>query len=198
MKNKLVLILIIAILLVPSYFALYLYFSAVNDPVEKSAVTELTLTDPDGQSKVFSRDNDKENEMINYFISISDKSRAIAELPTDLSGSAHYKAIFSSYGKKTEYNYYFSKTKPSNSYFTDNTGKAYRIPAATVIEFLDSKYSSYMYPGAVPPTLTVDGRSYLAYYIDWHYYTYSNVTHTVLAKVEQNKPHAITASYRSF
>lgn len=197
MKKFLVRILIIAILFIPSYFAVYEYMSSVSHPVEEDSVTSMTLTDPDGESVKFTQDDDAGSKMINYFISLSDKSRSISELPKDLEGCAHYTVTYKSFGKETIYHYYFSKTKPSNSYFTDNAKKAYRIPAASVIEFLDSDYSTYMYPSSKTPTMTLSGTAVIPNSFNWHYYSYSNVTHVVDAKTKI-KPTEQRISYRAF
>lgn len=197
MKKFLVRILIIAILLIPSYFAVYEYMSSVSHPVEEDSVTSMTLTDPDGESVKFTHNDAAGNKMINYFISLSDKSRSISELPKVLEGCTHYTVTYQSFGKETIYHYYFSKTKPSNSYFTDNAKKAYRIPAASVIEFLDSEYSSYMYPSSQTPSMTLSGESVTPNTFDWHYYSYSNVTHAVNTKTKL-KPTEQSISYRAF
>ena len=111
MKNTIVKILIIAILFIPSYLAVYEYLSSVSQPVEEDSVTEMILTDPSGHSTSFSRGNKEEERTINYFVSLRDKSRSISELPKDLEGSTHYVVTYKSFGKTTSYNYYFSKTK---------------------------------------------------------------------------------------
>lgn len=197
MKNIIVKILILAILFIPSYFAIYEYVSSVSDPIEEDSVTEMTLTDPDGNSTKFSRDNAIGNKMINYFVSLSDRSRSIAELPKDLEGCTHYVVTYQSFGRKTVYNYYFSKTKPSNSYFTDNSQKAYRIPAASVIEFLDSDFSTYMYPSSKSPSMTMSGTKIIPSSFKWHYYSYSNVSHSVPTQTQKD-PIRQRISYRAF
>lgn len=197
MKKFLVRILIIAILFIPSYFAVYEYMSSVSHPVEEDSVTAMILTDPDGNSSKFLQSDAAGSKMINYFISLSDKSRSISALPKDLEGCTHYTVTYQSFGKETVYHYYFSRTKPSNSYFTDNSKKAYRIPAASVIEFLDSEYSTYMYPSSKAPSMTLSGTNIVPNSFDWHYYSYSNVAHTVSTKT-QNKPTKQRISYRAF
>lgn len=197
MKKILVRILILAILFIPSYFAIYKYASSVSDPVEQDSVTKMTITDPGGKSNVFSRDDEIGKKMIEYFTSLSDNSRSISQLPKNLEGCTHYSVTYQSFGKKTVYDYYFSKTKPSNSYFTDSNKKAYKIPAAAVIEFLDSDFSTYMYPSSKSPTMTLGSEAITPKSFDWHYYTYSNVSHAVKTRT-QSRPVALDISYRGF
>lgn len=197
MKKILVKILVLAILFIPSYFAIYEYVSSMSDPVEEDSVTQMTLTDPNGGNFVFERDDEIGNKMINYFVSLSDKSRSISELPKDLGGCTHYIVTYQSHGRKSVYDYYFSKTKPSNSYFTDNSKKAYRISAASVIEFLDSDYSTYMYPSALAPSMKLDNVNIIPSSLEWHYYTYSNVSHSVPVRTQKD-PTKQRLSYRAF
>lgn len=197
MKNILIKILVIAILFIPSYYAVYKYVTSVSAPVEQDSVLSMTLTDPSGLSTKFSKDDEIGNKMIDYFTSLSDKSRGISELPKNLEGCTHYSVTYHTFGRQSVYDYYFSKTKPSNSYFTDSAGKAFRIPAASVIEFLDSDYSTYMYQGAKAPTMTLGETVVIPTSFEWHYYSYSNVTHQVDTQTQSN---AFTQriSYRSF
>ena len=187
-KKAVIVCLAVIMLFIPSYIAIYLYASAQTAPVKESSVYAIDLNAPDGNTFSFVSGEGDDDEMINFFLDINKNAKSIVSLPEDLGDQPYYTAVYYSYDLETQYKYYFSKTKPSNSYMEDNDGKAYRIEATSTIEFLDGEYSGALYPGGSgTPSLTVAGTEIEPSVMNWHYYTYSSARHDVKTETPQTK-----------
>lgn len=190
-----------AVILLPTCFAILSFMSAQTKPVQTSSVTVMELCAPDGSSVRFDAENKADAEFIRFFIDLNDNAQSIEKLPSDLEDAGCYVVRYVSRSATREYRYYFSPTKPSNSYYEDYEGNAYRINAVNTISFLDSAYSGALYAHSEPPKLTVvgvgeDNALLDATSIDWRYYTYSNVEHAILK--EDGQSQTFTASYNAF
>ncbi len=182
MKRILKITAVIALLFIPTYLAVYLYMSAGKEPVSTNAVYAIELCDPAGVKSSFSSENSEQKKFIDFFLKINDSAKSVLSLPDDLKNEKPYTVSYMSYDLKTDYKYYFSKTKPSNSYLVDHNGKAFKIDAKLAIDFLDSKYSAYIYrESAEYPHLTVGQSKVLPSTFEWNYFTYSSVMHSVKA-----------------
>ena len=191
MKTKKAILICFAVILlfIPTYIAIYIYASAQSTPVKVSSVYALDLNAPDGKTFSFVSGEGDDDEMINFFLDINRNAKSVVSLPEDLGDQPYYTAVYYSYDLETQYKYYFSKTKPSNSYMEDNDGKAYRIEATSTIAFLDGDYSGALYPGGSgTPSLTVAGTEIKPSVMNWHYYTYSSARHDVKTDTAQTKP----------
>ena len=197
MKKVLIITAVIICLFIPTYIAIYLYSSAQITPVSENSVTALDITAPDGKTYSFTAGSESGEKMIALFLNINKNSKSTPSLPKDLEGADCYTAKYHSYDLLTEYKYYFSRVKPSNSYYTDNEGRAFRIDASYTIEFLDGDYSAALYKElSVTPVLTVCGQTITPYHLSWKYYSYSSVAHDVTSETSSDKT-TVTASYSS-
>lgn len=200
MKKIYIRIFLAAVILLPTCFAILSFLNARTAPVQTSSVTSMELIAPDGSKIVLDAKSKDAASFIRFFIELNDNARSVEKLPSDLEDASCYTAIYISRSGKREYRYYFSPTKPSNSYYEDNTGNAFRIDAADTIAFLDSDYSGGLYAYSKPPQLTASGSSDTqiidANSTDWRYYTYSNVEHTLNETNESTQ--TLTSSYDDF
>lgn len=189
-----------AVILLPTCFAILAFLNARTAPVQTSSVTSMELIAPDGSSIKLATDKKEEAAFIRFFIELNNNAMSVEKLPSDLQNTACYKAVYVSRANKREYSYYFSTTKPSNSYFVDHEGNAYRIDAADTIEFLDSNYSGGLYAYSKPPKLTANGSNgdevIESCNAAWNYYTYSNIEHTFSGASEAIP--TLTSSYDDF
>ena len=173
------LIFIIA-LFIPTYIAIYMYSSVSEAPVKTNSVYAMDLLSPDGTVYSFNTSDNTENEFIGMFLNINNTAKSVTSLPDDLKSAQKYTVTYYSYDLKTKYYYYFSKTKPSNSYLVDHIGNVSRIDAQSTIAFLDSKYSEYLYSDATStPSLSLEGFEVLPTEFKWQYYTYSSNAYEV-------------------
>lgn len=188
---------IIVILFIPTYFAIGSYFSAKDTPVEKKSINSLLFVDLNGESFGFDRETDEGRAIIDILTDIHDSARTVSALPTELEGSPSISVSFYSYDLTTTYNYYFSPTKPSNSYYTDHEGDAFLIDASAAIAFLDSDFSASLYEASSIPTLSLGDTDIKPISVDWSYSSYSGVVHTPSAELA-DKEVGLTCSYRDF
>lgn len=190
-----------AVILLPTCFAVFSFMNAQTKPVQTSSVSTMELSAPDGSSVRFDAKNKADSEFIRFFIDLNNNARSIEKLPSDLEDAACYVIQYISRSSTHKYRYYFSPTKPTNSYYEDYEGNAFQINAADTISFLDSDYSGALYSHSEPPQLTIIGTDETEILIDantaeWRYYTYSNVEHSI--EKETEKTQSFTASYVSF
>ncbi len=178
MKKTLTRILILLALFIPTYAAIILYIAATDAPVNNNSVYAIDLIGPDGDKRTFSSSDSDEKKLIDLFLDINETAKNVQNLPEELLDTPHYTVTYYSYDLETDYEYYFSKTKPSNSYFVDHLGNVSRIDAPLTIEFLDSEYSYALYSSAsTPAELKVQNETLLPSELDWYYYTYSAARH---------------------
>lgn len=189
-------LLLTAVVLLPTLFAVLTFMNAHTKPLETASVISLELTDPDGTVYSFDAQNEADAEFIQFMVELGEHALSIEKLPADLEGSSGYTAIFVSRAHTRQYRYYFSPTKPSSSYLVDYAGNAFRIDAADTIAFLDSAYSSALYSHSQSPILTAAGNVIEPSYAKWSYYSYSNVEHISTVTSEQTQ--TVTSSYASF
>lgn len=188
---------IIIILFIPTYFAIGSYFSAKDTPVEKKSINSLLFVDLNGESFSYDRESDEGRAIIDILTDIHDSARTVSALPDELEGTPSIAVSFYSYDLTTTYNYYFSPTKPSNSYYTDHEGDAFLIDASAAIAFLDSDFSASLYAASSIPTLVLGDTEIMPISVDWSYSTYSGVVHTPSTELAV-KESSLTCSYRDF
>lgn len=202
MKKIYTRILLAALVLLPTCFAILSFVNAKTQPIKTASVLSLELISPDGSSVKLDAEDQKSAEIIQFFVELNNNAHSIEKLPADLEDAACYTARYVSRSNTREYRYYFSPTKPSNSYFEDYEGNAFRIDAADTITFLDSDYSGALYAYAQPPKLSAlgvngsEGKTVMANETEWRYYTYSNVEHTI--SLQNNERPTLTSSYSDF
>lgn len=200
-KNKIKKILIaaftVALLFIPTYFAIGSYITAKDAPVEKKSITSLDFCDLNGVVTKYDRSDDTGKKLIDILMEVHDSARSVTSLPEELIDSEYISVTYYSYDLTSEYKYYFSSAKPSNSYYLDLDGNAFIINASAAISFLDSDFSSSLYKGSSVPVLTLNGKTVAPDKCDWSYYSYSNVRHDVSPKTADING-KVECSYRSF
>lgn len=169
MKKKIIAVLIILAIFIPTYFAAAYYISAQNAPVAERTVEKMTLTTLDGKEFVFDKSSKESKDVISFFVEMNDSSNQVPDLPDQLKKIECYKAVYRSYNKDKVYKYYFT-TNPNEAYYVDAKNKTYSIPSEKAVEFLSMNYSESSYTASVEPELTVSNISVLEPYdIDWKY-----------------------------
>lgn len=169
MKKKLIAVLIIIAIFIPTYLAVAYYVSAQNAPVAERTVEKLTLTDLEKKDFVFNKQSTEGKDMISFFVEMNDASKEVPELPDQLKSIDCYKAVYRCYNKDKVYRYYFTDN-PNEAYYVDAQHKTYSIPADKAVEFLSTKFAESTYPASAEPRLTVSKMSILEpYNMDWKY-----------------------------
>ncbi len=174
-KKILTAILIVIALFIPTYIAIANYQVEKNNPLK--AVTAVTLTDPAGNCYTFDgsgAEGEIDGNTAAYFLALKNTASPQSNLPEQLVGTDHYTVVYSTYEKEITETYYFSKD-PSDCYFVDGDGKAWRLKADDAQKFVLSSYASGLYQAAAAPTLTLAGdKAVLPQSMIWKYLSYNN------------------------
>ena len=169
MKKKLILVLVIIALFIPTYAAVAYYISAQNAPVAERTVEKLTLTDLNGNEYVFDKTTKESKKVIGFFVEMNDGAKQVSELPDQVKDNQYYKAVYRSYNKDKVYEYYFTDN-PDEAYYVDPQKKTYSISSKTAVEFLKMPYAESTYAASEEPELTVSNLRVLEpFNIDWKY-----------------------------
>ncbi|MDD4774689.1 MAG: hypothetical protein PHZ09_13985, partial [Eubacteriales bacterium] len=109
MKGKLITAICIILLFLPTYIAIAFYINAQNSPVSDRVVTQMIMTDIDGEVFTFIRNSEEtEPEMITFFIDMNDRAMPVDSIPDPLKGTDSYAVTYHSFNMETTYRYYFS------------------------------------------------------------------------------------------
>lgn len=188
-------LLITALCLIPTLFAVFSYWGTRESPLEISSVSKIILQGPSGSRYELNANEKEDKQIIDDWLKLNQRAQKASKLPAEIDISSAFVATYHSKNGEMTYRYYFSPTSPSKSYLVDPDKKVYRLNAADAIEFLDSEYSADLYPYSAPPTLTVSGTAVEAYAVDWSYYTYSGTEHPSAYKNTDGDVPLLTASY---
>ena len=173
------LFILIILLFIPLYIAVINYYSLNVNPVNLNSVNQIQLKSAGKKPLEYDSSTEEGANILNIFNNIHSTSRTSESLPSDLDTSDFISVIYKNHDVESEYKYYFSPTKPSNSYYVDPNGKVFRISAQSAINFLDSDFSQWLYKGAEVPILSVSDNSVLPIEAEWKYKSYSNLFHNV-------------------
>ena len=178
MKKAGIIALCAVLLFLPALIALGSYIYAQSRPVAANVVSLAEMTTPDGEVFTFKKGESVENDslkggFISFMTKLNDSAKSASELPAPLVGTNYFKVVYHSYGKTTEYKYYFS-TDPEYAYYTDQNNKAHRITRENAEAFLASDYSHCLYPSASIPVLNIGNNDVVTpASMSWKFLSYS-------------------------
>ncbi|MBQ7661467.1 MAG: M23 family metallopeptidase [Clostridia bacterium] len=164
MKNKALTVVLLLLLLIPTYIGVYSYIHTNRTPVTPQSATGILLSDPSGKSY----DIPAKSDFAKLLTSINETSTPLASLPEALNGADYYKAVFTAGKQETEYRYYFSQNT-STAYFLTQSGTPYLISEDNARAFLACEYAQSLYPEAYMPRLQNGDNLILASDYTWAY-----------------------------
>lgn len=177
MKNKNILVIILAVVLIfiPTYAAVGFYISVRNAPVTRSSVAKMVLTDLDGSEYSFEKNATEEKNFIDgedpidFFIRLNENSDKVASMPEPLIGGDCYTVTYYSYDLTPVYKYYFTDTA-DDAYYTDGE-RAYKVKTADASAFISSQYATALYEGAETPVMYIANEANVIKptSMDWYY-----------------------------
>ncbi len=159
MKKKFLLIALAVAICIPTVVAIVSYNTTNSEPVSGKNVRQMTLSDLDGETFSFSRDEN--GDMIDFFLQMNDASTKVSSLPDPLLGTPFFKITMLSSKNQESFQYYFSKDT-TEAYYQDGDGITYKIPPSYATEFTSGKYAASLYEHAKAPSLLVSGQDALA------------------------------------
>jgi len=159
-KNKLLIVIIVILCLIPSVVAVLNYKTSKTAPVDMSTATTVVINDIAGRTYQFDKASENTEEsaqaeaLINFFMKMNEDASSITGLPDSLLGEKFYKITLSNTAREESYEYYFS-ADPTTCYYRTQSGNTYKITEADAREFLATTYAESVYPSAALPVLTL-------------------------------------------
>ncbi len=158
MKNKIILIALIVLCLVPSAVAYSSYKQTQNAPVDAKTAVKISIDDLNEKHYEFTKEeeNDEASRLIRFFTEMNKRATQISSLPDSLTTEKCFKVSLSTTAKNEDYLYYFS-VDPTTNYYVANDGKVYHIAEADAKQFITTAYAESLYETAALPVLTIGG-----------------------------------------
>ena len=181
MKRKATVVLLVIVMLLPAVIGFISYHLDKNSPVTQKSVTQMHLTDLAGKEYVFEKSSqdlditDISTNPIRFFMQLQSNATEAPALPEPLRGQEYYKAVYTSYGRKLEYKYYFTDAA-EYCYYVDDENRTYKISEEYAAAFLRSEYGMSLFKDAVLPVMTLStGDVIEPTAISWKYLTGTEV-----------------------
>lgn len=160
MKNKLLIVVIAILCLIPSVVAVVNYRNSKDAPVDMSTAVTVVLNDINGRSYTFNKNSSDDEEsgqakaLISFFMELNSRASQITALPDSLLGEKFYKVTLSNDARSESYEYYFSPD-PTTCYYRAQNGNTYKVDEEDAKTFLGTAYAESVYGDSVMPVLTV-------------------------------------------
>lgn len=181
MNSKVKTVLLVLLLLIPTYLAIFTYVHAVRHPVELRSVAKLQITDPAGGVYTYDKSQAQDKEQIAALIAINESAKEVSAVPEAIAATAPFTAVYHSYNKVNTYTYYVG-ADPNQAYMQDTQGKAYKLTVQSASDFTDAPFAACLYEGAKNPTLTIGTETVVPHTYQWRYKRFSG---TYVAVTEQ-------------
>ncbi|MBQ3257474.1 MAG: M23 family metallopeptidase [Oscillospiraceae bacterium] len=154
MKNKIILTLVVLACFIPTVVAFASYHQVQNAPVDQKTAVSITLEDINQKKYVLTKaEHGEEAEaLINFFLSMKEKSQPIVALPDSLMGEKCYVVSIANNVRAESYEFYFSQD-PTTNYFSASDGTTYKINEEDAKQFITSVYAESLYDDSTMPTL---------------------------------------------
>ncbi len=153
-NNKLLLAVLAVALFIPTVIAIINLNRAKVGPVDVTSIVSMKMSDLDGNTTVFDKDNQDTEKMIDMFVKMNAEATQVTTLPEALSAKPFYLVEMSNGSIEYKYKYYFDITG-ADTYYEDGDGKVFRISANAAAEFLATQYAASIYSGSNVPVLKI-------------------------------------------
>lgn len=149
MKNKIVIIICVAVMLVPAILAIFLYRPKAPEIVkDPEGVSLVTITD--ANSNTFTVDNKDE---IKFLTELADGT-VVSSIPDAVYGFKTFVLAYTRGDTVASYRFYMSAERPDQVYFKDGEDKCYKADSLKSRSFMEKSYAVSLYDTTVP-VLTV-------------------------------------------
>ncbi len=156
MKNKIIAVILVIIMLIPSIIAVANYSAQQSGDADRHNTVSLAVTDPKGTVYNFTR-ADKEDEVVmDYFLSAIADADSMGALPTTVQIGDFFQCVLTTTVKEFGYKFYFTGSA-ADCYFVDGDGNAYKIREDDAAYFLSSPYAGAIYENGIMPIMSVSG-----------------------------------------
>lgn len=173
MEKKIITVLLMIALFIPSFIAIGYYSSTKAEPEDSKAVSSISIEDLNGTKWELSTEDGNPDSVaiIDLFIAMKTNATSVAAIPEAIADDDFFLVTLTSFGNESVYKYFFT-TSPADAYLVDSTGAAYKISETDAAQFLSTQYSASLYGETTTPMLIVGGTSILPATWVWNYATY--------------------------
>ena len=178
-KKIIVCFFVAAIILLPTFLAIYTVKNANKDDDSLSNRAQSVVL-YDSQGKELYREHEDEgytgdSSLISIFNTIYDSKQLIEKLPSGVVTEEELKVELIRQSSTDVLICHFSFVE-GGSYCEDEHGKYYKIPTVDSERFLASQFAEILYPNSVPPTMTtIDGDIVPPKNSEWYYQNVSGL-----------------------
>ncbi len=173
MSKKIVIVLMVVVLFIPTFIAVGYYSYAKKEPTDSTSVSSLEIKDLNGTVWTFtSGDGTSEaDEMISLFVNMRTNATPVTSLPEALAGTSFFYVTLISFDVESTYSYYFSTT-PTDTYLVDSSGNVLKVNESEAEQFIVSEYAVSLYGNTSVPTIEMSGYKISADSASWNYAVY--------------------------
>lgn len=157
-RNKLLLAILAVALFIPTVVAIVNYNRAKTRPVNTNSIVTMTMSDLDGKTTVFDKDNPDTDQIVGIFLNMEKTAAKVPSLPVALGAKPFYLIQMSNGSIDYNYQYYFD-TSGKETYYLDGDGNAYMVETEAASAFLATKYAASVYAGSNMPTLAISAEA---------------------------------------
>lgn len=169
MKSKFVAALCILALFIPTYIAVFAYFSEKNAPLDTKKIDRMEIYDLRQNVFEYTADSSDGKQMIDFLLKLNAQAAEVPALPDQLMSSEFFKISFFAGNKEAIYKYYLSLSA-TESYFLDDKGTVYKIAAEDAAKLISFECAQSLYEASLPPVLlTAESTPILPKSVGWNY-----------------------------
>lgn len=167
MKNKVIIVICVAIMLVPAVLAIFLYKPQAPEIVkDPESVSLVTITDANSNTYTI---NDKEE--IKFLTELADGT-SVAAIPDAVYGFKTFVLSYTRGDTVASYRFYMSSERPDQVYYKDGEDKCYKADSLKSRTFMEKSYAVSLYDTAVPVLTVGDNGTVISpMEISWNYKT---------------------------
>lgn len=187
MKNKVITIILILAMLVPSVVAIVNYVSLRGGKADSHNTVAVTLADHNDNTHSFTRESGKD-EMVDYFINAINNAEPVAALPTSVEMGNFFNVTMKTTVSEFGYKFYYT-TNAEDCYFVNGEGESFKMTKPDAEKFLLGGYSAALYENGILPSLTVSGLTTNPDKANWYFKNIDGeyVPYDCSAKVEEKQ-----------
>ena len=167
MKNKIVIVICVAIMIIPAVLAIILYRPKAPEIVkDPEGVSRVTITD--ANSNTFTVDDKDE---IKFLTELAD-GVAVNSIPDAVYGFKTFVMAYTRGDTVATFCFYMSAERPDQVYFKDGEDKCYKADSLKSRSFMEKSYAVSLYNTAVPVLTVGDAGTVISpSEISWNYST---------------------------
>lgn len=167
MKNKVLTVILLIAMLIPSVVAIITYSFQQGGQADTHNTVGVKLVDFYENEFYFTRE-EKKDEMIDYFITAIASAESVSALPTSIEMGNFYNVTMVTTVSEFGYKFYYT-LNAADCFFVNGDGDAFKITEDDAKDFLASPYAGCLYENGVAPKLTLSGQSAYPDSASWNF-----------------------------